>query len=94
MSGSVQPQRLIGKDPDAGKDWRQEAKGTTEDEMVGWYHRLSGHEFEQILGDDKGQENLCFNPWSLKELDTTERPNSKIFRSTWTQVLLKIFIQF
>ena len=39
---------LIGKDPDAGKDWRQEEKGTMEDEMVGWYHRLDGHEFEQV----------------------------------------------
>ena len=46
---------LIGKDPDAGKDWRQEVKGMTEDEMVGWHHRLDGHEFEQTLGDGEGQ---------------------------------------
>ena len=45
---------FIGKDPDAGKDWRQEEKGTTEDEMVGWHHRLNGHEFEQALGDREG----------------------------------------
>ena len=45
---------LIGKDPDAGKDWRQEEKGTTEDEMVGWYHWLNGHEFEQSLGFGDG----------------------------------------
>ena len=45
---------LIGKDPDAGKDWRQEEKGTIEDEMVGWHHRLNGHEFEQTLGDSEG----------------------------------------
>ena len=45
---------LIGKDPDAGKDWRQEEKGTTEDEMVGWHHRLNGHEFEQAPGDGEG----------------------------------------
>ena len=46
---------LIGKDLDAGKDWGQEEKGTTEDQMVGWHHRLKGHEFEQALGDGKGQ---------------------------------------
>ena len=45
---------LIGKDPDAGKDWRQEEKGMTEDEMVGWHHRLNGHEFVQAQGDDEG----------------------------------------
>ena len=45
---------LIRKDPDAGKDWRQEEKGTTEDEMVGWHHWLDGHEFEQALGDCEG----------------------------------------
>ena len=46
---------LIGKDPDAGKDWRQEKKGTTEDKMVGWHHQLNGHEFEQTPGDSEGQ---------------------------------------
>ena len=46
--------KLIGKDPDAGKDWRQEEKGMTEDEMVGWHHRFNGHEFEQTLGDSEG----------------------------------------
>ena len=46
--------QLIGKDPDAGKDWRQKEKGAAEDEMVGWHHRLSGHEFEQTLGDSEG----------------------------------------
>ena len=45
---------LIGKDPDAGEDWRQEEKGATEDEMVGWHHQLNGHEFEQTLGDSEG----------------------------------------
>ena len=49
---------LIGKDPDAGKDWGQEEKGVTEDEMVGWHSRLNGHEFEQTLGDNEGQRNL------------------------------------
>ena len=47
--------RLIKKDPEAGKGWKQEEKGLTEDEMVGWHHRLNGHEFEQALGDGEGQ---------------------------------------
>ena len=64
--------QLIGKDPDAGKDWRQEEKRETEDEMVGWHHWLNGHEFEQTLGDSGGQMSLaCCNPWGSKELDTT-----------------------
>ena len=50
--------RLTGKDPDAGKDLRQEKKGTTGDEMAEWYHRLSGHEFEQAPGDGEGQRSL------------------------------------
>ena len=50
---------LIGKDPDAGKDWRQEEKGMTEDEMVGWHHRHDGHEFEQAPGVGDGQETWC-----------------------------------
>ena len=54
---------LIGKDPDAGKDWRRE-KGTTEDEMVGWHHWLDGYEFEQALGVGDGQGSLvCCSPW-------------------------------
>ena len=64
---------LIRKDPDAGKDWRQEEKGMTEDEMVGWHHRLNGHEFEQALGAGDGQGSLlCCSPWDCKELDRTE----------------------
>ena len=63
---------LIWKDPDAGKDWRWEKKGTTEDKMVGWHHWLDGHEFEQLLRDSKGQERLaCCSPWGLKESDMT-----------------------
>ena len=50
--------QLIGKDHDPGKDWGQEEKGATEDEMVGWHHRLNGHEFEQTLGDSEGQGSL------------------------------------
>ena len=58
--------RLIRKDPDAGKDWRQE-KGTTEHDMVGWHHWLNGHEFEQALGDGKGQGRLAFcSPWGCR----------------------------
>ena len=66
----------MGKDPDAGKDLRQEEKGMTEDEMVGWHHRLSGHEFEHALGDSEGQGSLvCCNSWGHKESDTTEQLN-------------------
>ena len=55
--------QLIGKDRDAGKDWGQEKKGMTEDEMVGWHHRLNGHGFEQVLGDGEGQGSLaCHSP--------------------------------
>ena len=64
---------LIGKDSDAWKDWRQEEKGMTEDEMVRWYHWLDGHEFEQALGVGDGQGSLaCRSPWGCKELDVTE----------------------
>ena len=64
---------LIGKDPDAGRDWGQEEKGTTEDEMAGWYHRLNGHEFGWTPGVGDGQGGLaCCNSWGHKESDTTE----------------------
>ena len=64
--------KLIGKDPDAGKDsWGQENKGMTEDEMVGWHHQLNGHESEQTPGYE-GQGNLEYcSPWGHKESDTT-----------------------
>ena len=69
--------RLSGKDPDAGKDWGQEEKQATEDEMVGWHHRLNGYEFEQTLGDSEGQGSLeCCSPWGHKELDMTKRLNN------------------
>ena len=68
--------QLIRKDPDAGKDRRQEGKGTTEDEMVGWHHGLDRHESEQALGDE-GQGSLaCCSSWCRQESDMTERPNS------------------
>ena len=61
---------LIGRDPDAGKDWGQEEKGTTEDEMVGWHHWLDGYEFEQAPGVGDGRQSLVwYSPWGWKELD-------------------------
>ena len=65
--------QLITKDLDVGKDGRQEEKGMTEDEMVGWHHQLDGHEFEQALGVGEGQGGLvCCSPRDNKESDTTE----------------------
>ena len=73
--------RLIRKDPDAGKDWRQEEKGMTEDEMVGWHHQFNEHEFEQALGEGEGQERLvCCKPRGRKELDMTEWLKNKSIR--------------
>ena len=67
---------LTGKDPHAGKHLRQEEEGMTKDEMIGWHHRLNGHEFEEALGVDDGQGSLvCCNPWGCKESDMTERLN-------------------
>ena len=71
---------LIGKDPDAGRDWGQEEKGMTEDEMAGWHHSLNGHDFEWIPGVGDGQGGLvCCNSWGRKELYMTERLN-------WTEL--------
>ena len=76
--GHLMQNWLTEKDPDAGKDWRQE-KGTTEDEMVGWHFWFNGHEFEQALGDSKGQGILvCWSPWGCKELDRTEQLNNNV----------------
>ena len=74
---------LIWKDPDAGKDWRQEEKGTTEDEMVGWHHWLNGHEFGWIPG--VGDEQGGCSPWVCKESDKTEQLN-------WTEQNLESWI--
>ena len=84
--GHLMQSWLIGKDPDAGKDWGQEEKGTTEDEMVGWHHRLNGHGFGWTLGVGDGQGGLaCCGSWDGKELDTTERLN-------WTEnVCIRFF---
>ena len=71
---------LTRKDPNAGKDWGQEEKGTTEDEMVGWHHWLNGHECEQTPGDGDGQGSLaCCSSWGHKESDTAERLNNNSF---------------
>ena len=68
---------LIRKDPDAGEDWGQEEEEATEDEMVGWHHQHSGHEFEQTLGDSAGQGSLaCTSPWACKESDMTDWVNN------------------
>ena len=65
--------QLTGKDPDAGKDRRQEETETTENGMVGWHHRFDRHEFEQALGDREGQGSLaCCNPWGHKDSNMTE----------------------
>ena len=73
---------LIGKDSDAGRDWGQEEKGMTEDEMAGWHHRLNGRESEWTPGVGDGQGGLvCCDSWGRKESDTTERLN-------WTELML------
>ena len=76
---------LIRKDPHAGKDWRQEKKGMTEEEMVTWHHWSNGHEFGQAPGDGEGQGSLvCCSPWGHKDSDTTEELNSK----SWFQLVI------
>ena len=76
---------LIGKDADAGKDWRQEQKGTTEEEIVEWHHWLDGREFEQATKIGDGQGSLaCCSPQGLKESDMTERLN-------WTDLNLMFY---
>ena len=87
---------LIGKDSVAGRDWGQEEKGTTEDEMVGWHHRLNGHGFEWTLGVGDGQGGLaCCGSWVRKESDTTERLNStehSAWHSMGTQSIFDLFV--
>ena len=75
---------LIGKDPDAGKNWRREEKGVTENEMAGWHHQLNGHEFGLTLGVGDGQRGLVYcGSWGRKESDTTEWLN-------WTELTQKV----
>ena len=74
---------FLWKDPEAGKDWRQEEKWTTEDEMVGWHHWLNGHEFGWTLRAGDGQGGLaCCDSWGRKESDMTEQLN-------WTELMVK-----
>ena len=83
---------FIGIDPDAGKDWGQEEKRVTEDEMVGCHHRLNGHEFVQTPGDSGGQGSLeCCSPWGHKELDTIEWLNNQ-YELYYTLFLFKKMI--
>jgi len=93
--------QLIRKDLDAGRDWRQEEKQTTEDEMVGWHHQLNGREFEKALEDGEGQGSLaCYSPWGCKEADMTEQLNnfpSSILDTFWSGGLsfwYNIFLPF
>ena len=88
--------RLIGNDPDAGKDRGQEEKRVTEDEMVGWHLGCNGHEFEQALGAGDGQGTLaCCSPWGHKEEDMTERLNNKkIFVCGTSLKSLLILLQY
>ena len=83
---------LIGRDSDTGRDWRQEEKGTTEDEMAGWHHWLNGRESEWTLGVGDGQGGLaCCDSWSRKESDTTERLNwTELNWSSHTQTQLTL----
>ena len=80
----------FGKDPDAGKNWGQKEKGTTEDEMVGWHHQLNGHGFGYPPGVDDGQGGLvCCGSWGHKESDTTKWLNwIELIYSVWGLGLL------
>ena len=86
--------QLIRKDPDAGKDWGQEEKGTTEDEMAGWHHQLNAQEFGWTLRVGDGQGGLaCCSSWGCKELDTTEQLNwSELIRSVLSHCEKSILI--
>ena len=84
--GHLMQSWLFGKDPDAGKDWGHEEKGTTEDEMVGWYHQLNGHGFGWTLGDEQGGL-VCCGSWGHKESDMTEWLN-------WTDYAMEQGLRF
>ena len=87
---------LIGKGPDTGKDWRQEEKGMTEDEIVEWHHWLDGHEFEQTMGVCDGQGSLtCCSPWGLNELGTNEWLNwtETQYFPLWSRLLVKVTVK-
>ena len=83
---------LIGKDPDAGKDWRQKDKRVTKDKMVGWHHQFNGHELGQTLGDGEGWGNLaCYSPWGHEDLNMTWwLTNNNLAKSSGSGSILKL----
>ena len=88
---------LIWKDPDAGKDWRQEEKWTREDEMIAWHHWLNGREFESTLGVGDRQWGLAYcSPWGHKESDTTEwlswTSRKEFYSEFWSTLSLMLFL--
>ena len=84
---------LIGNGPDAGKDWKQEEKGKTEDEMVGWHHWLNGQEFEWTPGVSDGQVGLaCCSPWGCRESDKTEHLSWTETPHPWTSLIYIILL--
>ena len=86
----IQRTDSLEKHPDAGKDWRQKKKGTSEDKRVGWHHRPDGHEFEQAPGVGDGQGGLaCCSPWGHKGSDTTERLNRTEQRASLVAQMVK-----
>ena len=89
LSPPVVKNWLIGKDPDAGKDWWQK-KRAAEDEMVGWHHRLSGHEFEQTPGDSEGEGLWCCSPWGHKESDTIEQKQNDLMLLLFCRNIIKL----
>ena len=92
--------RLIGKDLDAGKDWRQKEKGMTEDEMVGWQHQLNGHEFEQTPGDSKGQGSLVcvanscawLSNWTTQQHGNKQKADRSCREYTWEKRMALSFL--
>ena len=83
----MQSANSLGKNPDAGKDWKQEKKGMTENEMAEWHHQLNGHEFQQALGDGEGQGRLaCCSPWGCKESDMTVQMNNNVLSNVGNKV--------
>ena len=85
--------QLIGKDPDAGKDWRQKEKRVAEDELLGWHCWLSGHEFDQAPGDSKGQGSLvCCSPWSCKKLVKTWQLNNTTNKKLLVNVIRHLLV--
>ena len=82
---------LIGQDPDSGKDWGQEEKGTTGDEIVGWHHWLNGHGFGWTLGVDDRQGGLaCYSSWGCKESDTTEQLNQTELSNPFSTLIHRV----